>query len=79
MSLLSLILTLVRLILSNIPLTQVTLLQLSRGMRRTPIHFREEEDGHLDKMIQAGVIRPSVSDHTVYRLREMGFELISPV
>ena len=31
-------------------------------MRRTPTHFREEEDGHLNKMIQAGVIRPSVSE-----------------
>ncbi|KAK3792722.1 hypothetical protein RRG08_035199 [Elysia crispata] len=35
---------------------------IKQRMRRTPIHFREEEDGHLDKMIQAGVIRPSVSE-----------------
>ena len=35
---------------------------VKQRMRRTPIHFREEEDWHLDKMIQAGVIRPSVSD-----------------
>ena len=24
---------------------------IKQRMRRTPIHFREEEDGHLDKMI----------------------------
>ena len=35
---------------------------IKQRMRRTPIHFREAEDGHLDKMIQAGVIRPSVSE-----------------
>ena len=35
---------------------------IKQRMCRTPIHFREEEDGHLDKMIQAGVIRPSVSE-----------------
>ena len=31
------------------------------GLRRTPIHFVEEEDGLLQKMLGAGVIRPSFS------------------
>ena len=30
-------------------------------MRRTPIHFQEEEDKQINKMLNAGVIRPSVS------------------
>lgn len=31
-------------------------------MRRTPTVFQGEEEGHLDKMLAAGVIQPSVSD-----------------
>ncbi|GFO25187.1 Pol polyprotein [Plakobranchus ocellatus] len=31
-------------------------------MRPTPLHFRGEEDGHLDKMLSGGVIQPSMSE-----------------
>ena len=35
---------------------------IKQGLRRTPLHFRGEEDGHLNKMLTAGVIQPSVSE-----------------
>ena len=31
-------------------------------MRRTPIGFQGEEEKHLDKLLKAGVIKPSTSD-----------------
>lgn len=31
-------------------------------MRRTPIHFAKEEKGEINKMLEAGVIQPSISD-----------------
>ena len=31
-------------------------------MRRTPMCFAEEEEAHLQKMLKAGVIQPSISD-----------------
>ncbi|GFR61679.1 Pol polyprotein [Elysia marginata] len=33
-----------------------------KRMRRTPLHFRVEEDEHLDKMLCASVIKPSISE-----------------
>jgi hypothetical protein len=35
---------------------------VKQRMRRTPTVFQGEEEGHLDKMISAGVIQPSSSD-----------------
>ncbi|GFO10265.1 Pol polyprotein [Plakobranchus ocellatus] len=35
---------------------------IKQRMRRTPIHFKGEEDAHLDKMLEAGVVQPSVSE-----------------
>ena len=35
---------------------------IKQGLRRTPLHFRGEADKHLDKMLKAGVIQPSVSE-----------------
>ncbi|GFO40428.1 Pol polyprotein [Plakobranchus ocellatus] len=37
-------------------------------MRRTPKHCKGEEDAHLDKMLEAGVIQPSVSEWTSPRV-----------
>ncbi|VDI81408.1 Hypothetical predicted protein [Mytilus galloprovincialis] len=31
-------------------------------MRRTPLGFAQEEEAHLEKMLQSGVIQPSVSE-----------------
>ncbi|GFO14331.1 treslin-like isoform x1 [Plakobranchus ocellatus] len=31
---------------------------IKQRMRRTPLHFKSEEDGPLDKMLSAGVIQP---------------------
>ncbi|GFO25159.1 Pol polyprotein [Plakobranchus ocellatus] len=31
-------------------------------MRHTPLHFRSDDDGHMDKMLSAGVIQPSMSE-----------------
>jgi hypothetical protein len=31
-------------------------------MRRTPVGFEKEEETHLQKMLDAGVIRPSTSE-----------------
>ena len=33
------------------------------GMRRTPLHFQDEEKAHLQKMIECGAIEPSSSHH----------------
>ena len=38
-----------------------TAVPIKMGLRRTPLHFREEEDELLAKMLRAGVIRPSTS------------------
>ena len=35
---------------------------IKQKMRRTPINFADEEKAHLDKMLQAGVIKPSISE-----------------
>ncbi|GFO16517.1 Pol polyprotein [Plakobranchus ocellatus] len=35
---------------------------IKQRMRRTPIHFKGEEDVHLDKMLEARVVQPSVSE-----------------
>ncbi|XP_021356288.1 uncharacterized protein LOC110452235 [Mizuhopecten yessoensis] len=35
---------------------------IKQRMRRTPIHFAKEEEGELNKMLEAGVIEPSVSE-----------------
>ena len=35
---------------------------VKQRMRRTPAVFEEEEEAHVDKMLQAGVIQPSSSD-----------------
>ena len=35
---------------------------IKQGLRRTPLHFRGEEDEHLDKMLKAGVIQSSVCE-----------------
>ncbi|GFO46541.1 Pol polyprotein [Plakobranchus ocellatus] len=35
---------------------------IKQRMRRTPIHFKGEEDAHLDKMLEAGVLQLSVSE-----------------
>ncbi|XP_056003435.1 uncharacterized protein LOC130049612 [Ostrea edulis] len=37
-------------------------LPVKQRMRRTPAVFQGEEEGHLDKMLEAGVIQPSSSD-----------------
>ncbi|GFO34307.1 Pol polyprotein [Plakobranchus ocellatus] len=35
---------------------------IKQRMRLTPIHFKGEEDTRLDKMLEAGVVQPSVSE-----------------
>ncbi|VDI22972.1 Hypothetical predicted protein [Mytilus galloprovincialis] len=35
---------------------------IKQRMRRTPIGFAQEEETHLKKMLEAGVIQPSVSE-----------------
>ncbi|XP_063952099.1 uncharacterized protein LOC135153446 [Lytechinus pictus] len=35
---------------------------IKQKMRRTPINFAQEEKAHLDKMLKAGVIKPSISE-----------------
>ena len=35
---------------------------VKENMRRTPLHFENEEEEHLDKMLQTGVIQPSESE-----------------
>ena len=35
---------------------------VKQRMRRTPSNFVKEEEAHLDKMLKAGVIVPSVSE-----------------
>ena len=35
---------------------------IKQGLRRTPIHFRGEEEEHLEKMLKAGIIVESESD-----------------
>ena len=35
---------------------------IKHKIRRTPLHFLEEEDAHMEKMLAAGVIQPSVSE-----------------
>ncbi|XP_053391395.1 uncharacterized protein LOC128554171 [Mercenaria mercenaria] len=35
---------------------------VKQRMRRTPVGFADEEENHLNKMLEAGVIRPSVSE-----------------
>lgn len=35
---------------------------IKQRMRRVPLGFAHEEDGHLEKMLQCGVIEPSTSD-----------------
>ena len=34
-----------------------------QSLRRTPIQFQKEEEDHLNKMLEAGVIRPSASEY----------------
>ena len=40
----------------------VQILVLNKRLRRTPIHFRDEEEGHLKKMLDSGIIVESESD-----------------
>ncbi|MCG7879648.1 MAG: hypothetical protein N0C90_25470, partial [Candidatus Thiodiazotropha endolucinida] len=35
---------------------------IKQRMRRTPAGFASEEEAHLEKMLQAGVIQPSISE-----------------
>ena len=35
---------------------------IKQRLRRTPIHFRDEEEGHLKKMLDSGIIVESESD-----------------
>ena len=35
---------------------------IKQRMRRTPLGFAQEEEAHLEKMLQSGVIQPSVSE-----------------
>ena len=35
---------------------------IKHKIRRTTLHFSEEEDAHMEKMLAAGVIQPSVSE-----------------
>jgi hypothetical protein len=37
---------------------------IKEGMQRTPLFFVEEEKAHLKKMLDAGVIQPSISEWT---------------
>jgi hypothetical protein len=39
-------------------------------MRRTPACFVDEEEAHLQKMLDAGVIQPSISEWALYALVE---------
>ncbi|GFN98331.1 Pol polyprotein [Plakobranchus ocellatus] len=34
---------------------------IRQRMRSTPIHFKDEEDAHLDKMLETGVMQPSTA------------------
>lgn len=37
-------------------------LPIKEKFRRTPAHFAEDEEGHLQKMLKAGIIEPSISE-----------------
>ena len=37
---------------------------IKQQMRRTPFHFEREEEEHLNKMLDAGVIAPAVSEYS---------------
>ena len=39
-----------------------SLVAIKHKIGRTPLHFAEKEDTHMEKMFAAGVIQPSVSE-----------------